>query len=687
MPRLIAPMMPEGAAVRAARPLSPPLSRSQSRWLAAFLLCAQAPHWAQLPIWMSAAGSLLILVHFAIAPQRKISRWLLPSLAATAALGIRFHYGYFVARDPCVAFLDVLVGIKFAEARTTRDGGLLVCLGLFLTLTEFFYGQTMASAAASAPALIALGGTLAALRRSPDDREPWHRPLLRTAKMILHGLPLAALLFILFPRLAAPLWGMPADAGARTGLSDRMAPGSISELSLSDAVAFRVDFNGPPPSGPQRYWRGPVLSQFDGREWSSPPFQIERLRVLRPAGGRALSYTVTMEPSGKPWLFALEFPSSLPRAPEDGESRNLFGGELALLTRDRQLLARAPVVQALRYEESSLLRDSFPARDSERDENLVLPPTDPRTRAFARELRASVDSDAAFARAVLQWFHDQNFVYTLSPPRLQKDSIDAFLFDTRRGFCEHYASAFVVLLRAAGIPARAVTGYQGGEINPNGDYMIVRESDAHAWAEAMIGGQWQRFDPTAAVAPSRIERGIGAALPSSEPVPYLARIELTWLRSMRLHWDAVNYQWQRGVVGFNTARQREVMRDFGLDADRPWQGVAVLSLGVLLWGLVALNLARLRRLREDPASAQWQRFCTRLAAAGMARSASEGPLAYARRAAGRWPMLEQNLLRIAETYARLRYGREEAQQDEALAALRRDVAALPSARVLAARER
>ena len=226
---------------------------------------------------------------------------------------------------------------------------------------------------------------------------------------------------------------------------------------------------------------------------------------------------------------------------------------------------------------------------------------------------------------MLDWFRNEPFVYTLAPPPLEGDIVDDFLFDTRRGFCEHYAGAFVVLLRAAGIPSRVVTGYQGGEINPTGDYMIVRDSDAHAWAEALLDGVWQRFDPTAAVAPSRIESGLGAALPQEEPVPYLARLDMTWLKNLRLHWDAVNYQWQRGVVGFNVQRQHDVLRDLGLERATPWQIVALVAAMVIVWG-AGIALARPGCTRAPrPGGRLWTRLGRRLARAGLPRRPARGP--------------------------------------------------------------
>jgi transglutaminase-like putative cysteine protease len=669
-----------------ARAPGTPLSRSQLAWLAALVVLAQVPLWTHLRLWIVIAGSGLVVARMMLPadhpPPARLRRWLLPLLALAVALSIRWDFGYFMARDPCVAFLYVLVGIKFVEAKSPRDGGLLMCLALFLALTQFFYGQSIIAAAIALPAVLVLGGALAALRDAPAATTEWKAPLAATARMLVQGIPLAALLFFVFPRLAGPLWGTPADAGAHSGLSDRMAPGSISELSLSDTVAFRVDFNGPPPPPAQRYWRGPVLSRFDGFEWSTLP-QVRR-GVLNTSGARAIEYTVTLEPHNRSWLFALEHPRSLPRpAVDDPFASSPPLGDIAVLTYDQQLLATAPVTQAIRYTQRSTLADSFAARsDTDRRDNLQLPRRNPRTVEFARELKSRAASDRAFIAAVLDWFRRESFVYTLAPPLLEGDTVDAFLFDTRRGFCEHYASAFVVLLRAAGIPARVVTGYQGGEINPNGGYMIVRDSDAHAWAEALIDGAWKRFDPTAAVAPSRVERGLGAALPQGEPVPYLARLDMTWLKSLRLHWDAVNYQWQRGVVGFNLERQRDLLRDLGLGGARPWQIVALVAAVALVWGVAVLGLARARHVRSDPAVALWSRLCRRLGRAGLPRRRDEGPLAYAQRAASRWPQWSALLQRIGETYAVLRYGPEDGTRAELIATLRAGITALPSVRTM-----
>jgi transglutaminase-like putative cysteine protease len=669
---------------------SAPLTYAQTKWLAALLLCAQVPLWGEVLTWVAFAGTGLVVVRLLPALQTgggRWRRWALPVLALVAALGIRAQLGYFLARDPCVQFLYILVGIKFVESRNTRDGTLLICLALFLAVTPFFYSQSIVAGLIALPTLFALGGSLAALRAQSGPRGAWWTQLAAPGRLMLQGIPLALFLFVLFPRLAGPLWGSPADAGARTGLSDRMRPGAISELSQSDAVAFRVDFYGRPPEARDRYWRGPVFARFNGREWTAS-FRLQAGRFAQ-REGPPIDYTVTLEPHGKLWLFALEHPVGLPRPTTDDSLVMGVANDIAFLTHDQQLLARTTVTQTVRYRQRSALRGNVLPVAGDATDNLQLPRNNARTAAFARELRASVDSDQAYIAAVLKRFRDEPYVYTLSPPLLEDDPdpVDAFLFSTRRGFCEHYAGAFVVLLRAAGIPARVVTGYQGGEMAPDGEYMIVRQSDAHAWSEAIVDGRWQRFDPTAAVAPSRVERGLGAALPTDDAVPYLARLEMTWLKGLRLQWDAINYQWQRGIVGFNIERQRDFLREFGLDNPRPVQLVMVIAFAAFAWVLAVLGFSRIRRTQSAPEVALWSRACRRLARAGLARRPDEGPLDYAKRAAARWPRWSTLLHGIGGSYAQLRYGPRSEHRAALLAQLRASVDALPRARTLGAAKR
>jgi transglutaminase-like putative cysteine protease len=402
-----------------------------------------------------------------------------------------------------------------------------------------------------------------------------------------------------------------------------------------------------------------------------------------------VSYTVTLEPHWRHWLFALDMPSTLPR--HVAEERLGEGGNapLASLARDQTLLASQPVTQALRYRQTSLLRDSHPSSAAELEGRgwvryLQVGSENPRTIEFARALRDASPDDTTFIRAVLSYFRNEPFVYTLSPGEVfDRDPVDGFMFQLRRGFCEHYASAFVVMLRAAGIPARVVTGYQGGEINPNGQYMIVRQSDAHAWAEALIDGVWRRFDPTAAVAPARIEVGLGS-LPANERVPLLARLDDSWLKHLRLSWDALNYDWRRNVVGFNRDRQQSLWREWRIDRFAAWQiatGAAVVALG---WVGVILGWLSWKRRHSDRARALWEKLCARLGRAGLPRHLYEGPLAYAARASARWPEYGPAFTIIGEAYAMLRYGPAAARNDDdrertvALAHLARAIDILPA---------
>jgi transglutaminase-like putative cysteine protease len=658
-----------------------PLAPAQIATLGILLVAAQLPQAVYLPAWVAVLGVGLVALRFVLqrrerlrvpATATRIPPMVLALIAVAIAFMIRRSYGYFVGRDPCVAFLFVLIGIKFLEVRTIRDGTLLVCLAIFLLITPFFYSQSLLAGLAAVPAVLALGAALESLSArdvaaisARSIRTAW----LRTATMIAQGLPIAAALFLLFPRLASPLWGLPADHSAATGLSDTMSPGSISELSLSDAVAFRVDFDGAPPPPRLRYWRGPVLSLFNGREWRATSPQAGG-RLLRGDGPRA-RYTVTLEPNDHPWLFALDYPSTLPDIDSDGGTRSGAAGGLAGYSREQQLITRAPITQAVRYMLQSLLVDSYPVASArEAQLNSRPPPGNPRTADFARSMRERYPDERRFISAVLQWFHTEPFFYTLAPPLLEEgEPVDMFLFDTRRGFCEHYASAFVVMLRAAGIPARVVTGYQGGEMNPRGGYMIVRQSDAHAWAEAVVDGRWQRFDPTAAVAPSRIERGLFGSVPAGDPVPLFAREDGGWLKNLQLTLDAINHQWQRNVIEFNRDRQRALWREWKLDQFAPWQVVLGVALAVVAWAIGVLAWFAARRKRRERALTLWDAACRRLGRAGLPRLAYEGPLAFAERATRRWPQFEIAFRAIGESFAALRYGNAGNRRSERLALL------------------
>jgi transglutaminase-like putative cysteine protease len=442
------------------------------------------------------------------------------------------------------------------------------------------------------------------------------------------------------------MWGVPTDAFAGTsGLSDSMTPGNISLLSQSDAVAFRAQFPEGAPERKRLYWRGPVFWQFDGRTWRPGEVRLSEFAKFDPLSAPIL-YTVTLEPHERQWLFALEMAGRVPPG--------------AGATGDFQLLSRRPVTARLRYEMSSFLQyramgGSTPAEHAAARE---LPPGfNPRTVALAQGWRTELGADERILARAVEWFKRAGLEYTLAPPPLGRDSVDEFLFETKSGFCEHFASAFVVMMRAAGVPARIVTGYQGGEINPIDGYMIVRQSDAHAWAEVWIADEgWVRVDPTAAAVPMRVESGLAAAVPAGDPLPFLGRADLSWLRALRFNWEALANYWNQWVVGYNVDRQRELLSRLGMPSPS-WEKMAM----TLFWlvGLVVavLSLWMLRRAREqDPVARAWRRFCRKLARHGTERGRAEGPRAFAARASSEQPPVAADVAEISELYVRLRYG-------------------------------
>jgi transglutaminase-like putative cysteine protease len=491
-------------------------------------------------------------------------------------------------------------------------------------------------------ALFALTATLIGF--SAPNRAP--RANLRTAAVLLgHAAPAALALFLLFPRVQGPLWGLPQDAYAgMTGLSETMSPGNLASLALSDAIAFRAEFDGESPPQPVRYWRGPVMWDFDGRTWSAGVYTMSQFSA--PRGGRAsYRYAVLLEPHNRNWLFALETAASLP--------------DRARYSDDGQILARGPVRTRIRYELSSTIAPeaSTEERPPALRRALRLPAGfNPRALELARQWRGSGRSDDEVLSQAIDFLRRGQYMYTLEPPLLGADSVDEFLFGTKAGFCEHFASSFVFLMRAAGVPARVVTGYQGGELNPIDRIITVRQSDAHAWAEVFLDGRgWVRVDPTAAAIPGRIESGLARSVPETQQ-PLMLRPELEWLRGLRYQWEAAAHKWNVWVLGYNPERQRELMSLVGIrDADwRSLTATLFTFLGIMTILLLAWSLRRL--VRPDPVQRAWRAFCAKLAAKGVERSPQEGPRDYAERAARALPAARRAILRIASLYISLRYG-------------------------------
>jgi transglutaminase-like putative cysteine protease len=610
------------------------------------ILLVIAPHAEHLPLWVSAMCAALLLWRFALAYRSAPlpPRWLLLLITMIGVAIIGKSYHTLFGREVGVTLLMLLATLKLLELRSARDAMAIIYLACFIIITNFFYSQSIPTALLMLLSLLVIIASWLCIQ-APAMRV---RAQLRYATvLLLQSLPLMLVLFVLFPRVQGPLWGMPQDAYNSSGLSDDMSPGSLSKLSLSEAVAFRASYAGSVPARDQMYWRGPVLWQYDGRTWTrgataySYPAQFTTTSV-------PLSYSVILEPHNKRWLYALDMPAALPANTH--------------LSADFQLLNNAPVTARMRYEMSSTLRYQANAQESpsQLQRGLQLPPQlNPRTLALAANWRAQQSDPAELVKTALRYFNQEKFSYTLEPPLLGRDGVDQFLFDTRQGFCEHYASAFVYLMRAAGIPARVVTGYQGGEFNAVGNYYIVRQSDAHAWAEVWLAGRgWVRVDPTAAIAPERVERNLASALKDNTALPFMARNPPRWLSKLRLNIDALSNSWNLWVLGYDPERQFALLTRLGME-EVSWQSMArslMLALAMIIALLATVMFRHLWVRNPDRIHAAWLKLCKRMAKAGLPRAAHEGALDYAQRIGALYPTLGKELHDIAQQYTQLRYG-------------------------------
>jgi transglutaminase-like putative cysteine protease len=640
---------------------SPHLTPQQSGWLLAVGVATIAPLAACVELWLIAASgvllgwrSWLLWRGMALPP-----RWLLFGLAFAGCAGVFWQFRTLLGQNPGVALLILFIALKQLESRTARDGFVIIFLALFLALSLFFYTQAIPAALASAASIVIAIASLLALA----DRQISPPAALRqSGVLLLQAAPLMLVLFVLFPRIQGPLWALPRDANsAVTGLADSMSPGSISELSQLDDIAFRTHFPNGVPLQKQLYWRALVLSEFDGRTWR--PAQQRSPQPQQPypepeTGG--IDYEMMIEPHGRRWLFALEMPSAATPATQITRDFRLFVRD-PITTRQHYRLRAFPNWQAGVTESPKALRRA-----------LALPEgSNPRIRALAAQWRQQAASDDEVLQAAESFFRKQRLLYTLMPPVLGEQTADEFLFDTRQGFCEHFANACAVAMRAAGIPARVVAGYQGGEVNPVDGWLTVYQYDAHAWVEVWLPERgWLRIDPTAISAPTRIDLNLAAAVPAGDPLPMMMRLDLAWLRDIRFRWEAIANTWNQWVLGYNVERQHNLLRRLGMPQP-DWQHMTATMMA--LAGLAVLTLTAwilYRRQPADPVLALWNRLSRRLARKGLARRPAEGPLDYAQRIGTALPHLAADIKAIAKLYARQRYG---AGSPQLLAALRRRV--------------
>jgi transglutaminase-like putative cysteine protease len=613
-------------------------------WLFATALATTAPHVLHQPIWLTlVAGAIFAYaVWLWTRNQRLPGRWPMIALALLACAGVALEFRALLGRDAGVSLLVLFMLLKLLELRSQRDAMVLITLGYFLLLTHYFYSQSIATGLWLLATMVLVTATLIRLNGGPASR-----PLatLRYAGVLtLQALPLMLILYLLFPRISGPLWGLPQDAHkARSGLSEQMSPGSIASLALSSEIAFRVRFKTEIPPRNKLYWRGPVMDYFDGRTWR-PGVSATRAPEIQ-ALSPAISYESTIEANQQRWLLALDAPSP----------------ELKEFAIKSTLTVTAPqsINQRTRFSLLAVSDYRFNVDEATAvlQQNLALPEQlNPRSRELARSWRKASADPLLTVNKALNFFSEEAFIYTLEPPLLGENAIDDFLFQTRRGFCEHYAAAFVVLMRAAGIPARVVAGYQGGERNPIDGFLIVRQSDAHAWAEVWLAGRgWIRVDPTAAVSPNRVEGGIVSALPLGEPLPPLLTVRSEWIRGLRYRWEAINNAWNQQVLGYNPERQREFLQRLGLAAP-DWQSLTAILAAVIATLMLAISAWTLyQRPRTDPLQRLWQQALRRLARRQIHCAPWETPLALQRRITASDPQLAILFAAVVESYLANRY--------------------------------
>ncbi|MEN1727871.1 MAG: DUF3488 and transglutaminase-like domain-containing protein [Pseudomonadota bacterium] len=625
-------------------------------WTIAALSIAAAPHLLAMPIQLSITIVAVLAWRTASArwSWRPIPAWIRVIITLALLFLVAVSFGGLWGRRAATALLCVMLAAKMMEMYRVRDMRLVASVSFFLIATQFLFDESLIYLIYL---LVGCWTSTMALTRIQQVRLEDHqffdtgsedRNLAKdSTQLLLMGLPLALTLFFLFPRLAQPLWGLPDDAlDGKTGLSETMSPGSIANLYSDDSPAFRGEFaSGRPPPPEDRYWRGPVLWDFNGTTWSPNFFSESTAPERVPLGDNAISYEVQMEPNERRWLLALDYPVSTDQSG-------------ALLLVDYQLVNENPITTLTAYNVISNpdFIDSPVLQSPLRLASMRLPEDrNPRTLEMASEWRQRYPDDLELANAVLRWFNEEPFFYSLETAPLGRHGADEFLFDLRTGYCEYYASAFAILMRGAGVPTRVVTGYQGGFWNVAGEYLLVRQSDAHAWNEIWIEGQgWIRVDPTAAVSPSRILEGSTSAIGGS-------RFFLDWplVNNLRNRMDRLQHLWNQWVLGFDAEAQVRLLTRLGLPELRPTQ-IALLMLGVLLVIVLPLSLILLRELRRGESSLArkaWLRLQRKInRQLKLKQGPAETPREWVNRVTGALQQPSAELKQLLEDYERVHYG-------------------------------
>ncbi|NOY69252.1 MAG: DUF3488 domain-containing transglutaminase family protein [Deltaproteobacteria bacterium] len=613
------------------------------------LIVAIFPHIGNLPVWII----LWCVVMWGYLPLSFKFKWPRPGikirrlLTAIGIIGLLFTYSRRLDQNAYLGLLAVMAALKPFEIASHRDRMITVFLAYFIVITSLFLAETLAI---TLYMLLSVGITTAVLIRINDPAGRFKDNFKLAALIMAQAIPLMILLFLLFPRIEGSLFGLSLTNTGKSGFSDTLAPGSVTNLVKNDDVAFRVLFERSIPPAPLLYWRGIVFQDFDGRKWHVD--KQTRQWHAPPEGKNPVSYTITLEPHNNRWLFALDMPATIPRS--------------AIFYKDYTLRTRRSIKRKMRYSMISNTR-YHPAGENgwTLRKSIRLPEgVNPKTRALAARITKNARTVDEKVGRILDYFRTGGFSYTLKPPRLGANSVDDFIFQSKKGYCEHYASAFAFMLRSIGIPARIVGGYQGGEVNPYADYLIVRQSDAHVWVEIWYPKTgWNRVDPTAAVAPERISKGIRGTLSPDDLPGFFGRRYLGALsgviEQIRFGWDAINTRWSALFEGYSYSKQRALLEKIGITSG----GLAV-SLKALLLLLVVIGMIvgayawfalKSPCRKPDKVKKYYARFCKKLSRAGLARKAAQGPIDYMNHVLKNRPDLKDEVTEITELYVRLRY--------------------------------
>ena len=606
------------------------------------------PHVMDLPPWITAV--CFCSWFYILLGSRKnwplIPRWLSGIFTVFAFSGIIIGSRGSFNSDSGISLLCLMASLKPFEIKGHRDRMITLFLAYFMVIAALFFSSSLEM---TLYLYVSVTGITALLILVNNQDITLSRGFKLSLTITAQALPLSLILFLVFPRIQGSLWGIQTRSEGSAGLSDTLSPGSFSRLKQDNTLAFRVSFEpGSSPPSPL-YWRARVFQNFNGKSWTVPKFCPDA-ENLPPSKG-TVRYTVILEPHHQNYIPALDYP--------DASSTRFT------LKMDNTLYSRERIIRAIRYDSVSDTETPDVPLTSWDWVYLRLPAqSNPRAAAFAQDLMARFTSVEQMVDSVLSYIRDQPFYYTLNTPELGANPVDTFLFQTRRGYCEHYASAFVFLMRSARIPSRIVGGYYGGERNPFGDYLMVRSKDAHAWAEVYMAGKgWVRVDPTAAIAPERVESDAASASAQNEMATDRTKNGGSFFSELvnraKWGWDALNYQWYSRVIGFNTFSQRRFLESLGLSLTSLGGILKTLFLTIgLITGLLILYYLKLSLTfaqAEDPVKKGYRQFLKKLAAVGIIHSPSSGPVDFADMAIRLRRDLEKEIRGITVLYILLRY--------------------------------